>query len=216
MTVKEEDLVMPHVVGKRKDNKPAHITRISNGEPETSETDAPQTYVNQTKKNDRAFFANLRKHRPPPQNKGPLQLVPTLHGGGFVSAGLPEPDPFEDLSEAERKLVEAALEAFSNRNASAQKTAEENLTAENVETVEAQEATGEAQSLTQAVNVAANPVAAKKARSPSKKKKPVIIQAGDDLDEEILIEDDNDGVREVLGSSGFHLVAGADENDYSM
>lgn len=184
------------------------------GAPQT-ETGAPQTYVNQTRENDKKFFANIGKHRPAPQNKGPLQLVPTFYGSGFVSAGLREDDPFKDLSPAERELVEAALAPFTNRKAPA---AEESLTAENVEAVEAQEATGEAQSLTVAVNEAAKPVAAKKSRGPSKKKKPEIVEAGEEGDElnteEIVIED-HVNVREVLGS-GFGLVARVEDYEHSM
>ncbi len=187
-------------------------------QPAAGETGAAQTYVNKTRENDRAFFASLGKpgkHRPAPQNKEPLQLVPTFYGSGFVSAGLREDDPFKDLSPAERELVEAALAPFTNRKAP---TVEENVIAENVEAVEAQEATGEAQSLTEAVNQAAKPVAAKKSRGPSKKKKPEIVEAGEEGDElnteEIVIED-HVNVREVLGS-GFGLVARVEDYEHSM
>ena len=184
------------------------------GAPQT-ETGAAQTYVNQTRENDKKFFANIGKHRPAPQNKEPLQLVPTFYGSGFVSAGLREDDPFKDLSPAERELVEAALAPFTNRKAP---TVEENVIAENVEAVEAQEATGEAQSLTVAVNEAAKPVAAKKSRGPSKRKKPEIVEAGEEGDElnteEIVIED-HVNVREVLGS-GFGLVARVEDYEHSM
>lgn len=200
---------------------PPVTTAPSDAQPAVEETSGAKPYVNQTKENDRAFFASLgkpRKHSQAPQNKEPLQLVPTLYGRGFVSAGLPEADPFKDLSKAERKIVEAALASFSNRKQPSQKTAEENVTAENGEVIEAQEATtGEAQSLTQAANEAANPVAAKKPRRPSKKKKPVIEagEEGDELniEEIVAIEHDHENVREVLGS-GFD--PGADEYDYRM
>ncbi len=203
-----------HVVRSDRPAPPA-TTAPSDAQPAVEETSAPQTYVNQTRENDKKFFANIGKHRPAPQNKGPLQLVPTFYGSGFVSAGLREDDPFKDLSPAERELVEAALAPFTNRKAP---TVEENVIAENVEAVEAQEATGEAQSLTVAVNEAAKPVAAKKSRGPSKKKKPEIVEAGEEGDElnteEIVIED-HVNVREVLGS-GFGLVARVEDYEHSM
>lgn len=203
-----------HVVRSDRPAPPA-TTAPSDAQPAVEETSGAQTYVNQTRENDKKFFANIGKHRPAPQNKEPLQLVPTFYGSGFVSAGLREDDPFKDLSPAERELVEAALAPFTNRKAP---TVEENVIAENVEAVEAQEATGEAQSLTEAVNEAAKPVAAKKSRGPSKRKKPEIVEAGEEGDElnteEIVIED-HVNVREVLGS-GFGLVASVEDYEHSI
>ncbi|MBP7722792.1 MAG: hypothetical protein KA155_09690 [Alphaproteobacteria bacterium] len=209
-----------HVVRSDRPAPPAP-TPNSDAQLATAETHTPKPHVNMTRENDKKFFASLGKpgkHRPKPENKEPLQLVPTLHGGGFVSAGLPEPDPFQDLSEAERKIVEAAFAAFSNRKAPALKTAKENVTAENVEVVETQEATAQAQSLTVKINEVANPAASKKGRGPSKKKKPAIVVAGEEgdelnIEEIVAIEHDHENVREVLGS-GFD--PGADDYDHRM